>query len=91
MGQKPLQQSSDLAQMDKAPERRLPGVAAETLLRRRNPDGFLSRLEFKFFGHRLVSRSRVAFGCSFLHKSSLSQTVALLPTELLRLSLTELD
>ena len=46
---------------------------------------FLSRPEFDCFSHRLVSRSRVAFLLMILHRNNNSQTVALFPTESLRL------
>ena len=71
--------------MQKTPERRLPGVGTQLLVGRRNRDGLLARFEFDCLGHRLVSRSLVAFSLRFLHRINYSQTVAPFPTASLRL------
>ena len=58
-------------------EGRLSGMRAELLFSRADRDGLSPRLELDYFGHRLVSRSRVAFLLIVLHRLNNFQTVAL--------------
>lgn len=85
MRQRPRERSAELPQMEKSPECQLPGMGAELLIRRRNHDGLSACFEFDYFGHRLVSRSRVALLLCYLHRINNSQTVTSFPTASLRL------
>ena len=66
-----IQHGAKLPQMDKTPEHRLPSMGTELLISGLNFDGLSPRIELDCWGHRLVSRCRVAFTLELFHSQQL--------------------